>query len=395
MKNVILLLLAGALTLASCGKDDAPVAAESITLDKNTLSLKRGGSETLTATFLPSDATDKNVAWSCDKPEIATVDANGKVSALTPGFATVTATASGKSATCAVTVEPDVYAVFYDGTEAMTRKGYLWKNGEMQEQLPFHLPQCIYVADGDIYISGEYLEDGLAGCGYMKNGTLYPLDSKKSWYNNARRILISDGNIYVAGRSLPQHIPVATLWENGVAKLLETNRNSFANSVCISDKDVYAAGYVLGEGGEFKATYWKNGVAHELYPGAIHDIQVVNGVLYAAGRERDENGNDTAVLWTDGQKIYLPEGSVILDMYISDKGDIYAVGYEYKGDKREGRLWKNGNVTKFTTNGQGNTIAVYGDDVYISGQSDRQAVLWKNGIPTILPGVLAYSVFLY
>lgn len=394
MKNFILLLLAGALTLASCGKDDDPVAAESITLDKNTLSLKRGGSETLTATLLPGDATDKNVAWSCDKPEIATVDANGKVSALTPGFATVTATASGKSATCAVTVEPDVYVLSYDGTDVPTRKGYLWKNGEMQGQLPFYAPQSIYVADGDIYISGEYIEDGLGGCGYMKNGTLYPLDSKKSGYNNADMIRIFDGNIYVAGRSM-QHIPVATLWENGVAKLLETNRRSFAYSVCISDKDVYAAGYLYDEVSKFKATYWKNGVAHELCSGMIDDIQVVNGVFYARGRERDENGNDTAVLWTDGEKIYLPEGNVILDMYISDKGDVYAVGFESKGDKREGWLWKNGNVTKYTTNGQSNAIAVYGDDVYIAGKSDGQAVLWKNGIPTILPGVAATSLFVY
>lgn len=132
------------------------------------------------------------------------MDANGKVSALTPGFATVTATASGKSATCAVTVEPDVYVLFYDGTDVPTRKGYLWKNGEMQGQLPFYAPQCIYVADGDIYISGEYIEDGLGGCGYMKNGTLYPLDSKTSGYNNAYIIRIFDGNIcgrteYAAG----------------------------------------------------------------------------------------------------------------------------------------------------------------------------------------------------
>lgn len=393
MKNFILLFLASALTLASCGKDDDSVAAGSITLDKNTLSLKRGGSETLTATLLPDDATDKNVAWSCDKPEIATVDANGKVSALSPGFATVTATASGKSAACAVTVEPDVYVVGTDGSETMKRKAFLWKNGEMQEQLPLLFPQCIYVADGDIYISGEYLEDGLSGCGYVKNGTLYPLDSHKGWYNNARRICISDGNIYVAGRM--HQNSVATLWENGVAKPLETNRRSSANSVCISDKDVYAAGHIIVEG-KLKAAYWKNGVAHELVFGSIYGIQVVNGVIYAAGNETEENSNGTAVLWTDGQKIDLPEGSTALDMYVSDKGDIYAVGYEIKGDKREGRLWKNGNVTKLTTNGQANTIVLYGDDVYVAGQSDGQAVVWKNGIPTSLPGgYLAYSVFVH
>ena len=79
------------------------VAIESVTLDKNELTLNVGDEETLTATVAPDDATDKTVTWSSDNTAVATV-ANGKVTAVSAGTATITAKAGGKSATCTVTV---------------------------------------------------------------------------------------------------------------------------------------------------------------------------------------------------------------------------------------------------------------------------------------------------
>ena len=81
----------------------APVLVTSVTLNKSELSLYTGQSEILTATVQPEDATNKNVTWSSDKPEVATVE-NGEVTAKAAGTATITATADGKSATCTVTV---------------------------------------------------------------------------------------------------------------------------------------------------------------------------------------------------------------------------------------------------------------------------------------------------
>ena len=81
----------------------APVLVTSVTLNTSELSLYTGQSEILTATVQPEDATNKNVTWSSDKPEVATVE-NGEVTAKAAGTATITATADGKSATCTVTV---------------------------------------------------------------------------------------------------------------------------------------------------------------------------------------------------------------------------------------------------------------------------------------------------
>ena len=79
-----------------------------VSLDKTSLDLEVGDSETLTATVTPDKATNKDVTWKSDNESVATVDANGTVTAMGAGTATITATAadgSGKTAACTVTVE--------------------------------------------------------------------------------------------------------------------------------------------------------------------------------------------------------------------------------------------------------------------------------------------------
>ena len=108
MNKRLITILATLLCVAACAFGlvacNNTVAVESVTLDKTSVTLQVGGEETLTATVTPDNATDKAVTWSSDNTAVATV-ANGKVTAVSAGTATVTATAGGKSATCAVTVE--------------------------------------------------------------------------------------------------------------------------------------------------------------------------------------------------------------------------------------------------------------------------------------------------
>ena len=95
------------LSLGACSDDDGDddyVAVTSITLSKTTLSLEEGGEETLTATVLPENATNKTVTWLSDKTDVATVDSNGKVTAVAAGEATITAKAGEQTAKCEVTV---------------------------------------------------------------------------------------------------------------------------------------------------------------------------------------------------------------------------------------------------------------------------------------------------
>lgn len=82
-------------------------AVTEITLSPNTLSLKVGGTATLTATVKPDTATNKTVTFTSDKTEVASVDTAGKVTAKAVGSATITVKSGDKTATCKVTVDAD------------------------------------------------------------------------------------------------------------------------------------------------------------------------------------------------------------------------------------------------------------------------------------------------
>jgi len=76
-----------------------------VTLDKTTLNLVVNSTETLTATVIPDNASNKNVKWQSDNSSVATVN-NGIVTAKTVGKATITVTTEdgNKTASCIVTV---------------------------------------------------------------------------------------------------------------------------------------------------------------------------------------------------------------------------------------------------------------------------------------------------
>ena len=85
-----------------------------------------GGSAALSARVSPEAASDRAVAWSSSDRSVATVDKAGTVHGLRPGTATVSATAEGKSGTCAVTVKAKaigVTEVTLDRTELTLTEG--------------------------------------------------------------------------------------------------------------------------------------------------------------------------------------------------------------------------------------------------------------------------------
>lgn len=89
------------------------VAVTGVKLDKTEHTLAVGGTVTLVATVTPEGATNKKVSWKSDKTDIATVDENGKVTAVKAGVAKITVTTEDgkKTASCAITVKEDKVAV--------------------------------------------------------------------------------------------------------------------------------------------------------------------------------------------------------------------------------------------------------------------------------------------
>ena len=105
-----IVLITAIFVINGCAKDEQVDVTE-MTLSKTTLTLGVGGSETLTATVLPDNATNKTITWSSDKASVATVDANGKVTAVAVGTATLTAACGSKSASCQLTVSSTIVGV--------------------------------------------------------------------------------------------------------------------------------------------------------------------------------------------------------------------------------------------------------------------------------------------
>ena len=90
----------------------AAVPVTAITLNKTETSIKVGATETLSVTeVLPDNATDKTYTWKTSDESKATVDQDGKVTAVAAGTVTIYAEAndgSGVKGNCTVTVTPAI-----------------------------------------------------------------------------------------------------------------------------------------------------------------------------------------------------------------------------------------------------------------------------------------------
>ena len=88
------------------------VAVTGVSLSKSSITLETGQSSSVTASVLPSNATNKTITWTSSNSNIAKVDGNGKITAVSPGKATITATSNnGKKASLTVTVNAPLIAV--------------------------------------------------------------------------------------------------------------------------------------------------------------------------------------------------------------------------------------------------------------------------------------------
>ena len=101
---------------------------ESVTLDKTEGVLTVGNTVTVTATVTPDTATNASVTWTSSDEAIATVDSEGKITAVAPGTATITATSDSNpdaSAAYAVTVQAKkVVAPASTKTSSKSNSGY-------------------------------------------------------------------------------------------------------------------------------------------------------------------------------------------------------------------------------------------------------------------------------
>ena len=103
-------------------EDPEEIPVEEITLNTQNVTLEIGETSTLEATIIPDNATNKNVTWTSEDENIASVN-NGVVTAIGPGETTITVTTEDgqKTATCKITVTEEeeelISTISYDYTE--------------------------------------------------------------------------------------------------------------------------------------------------------------------------------------------------------------------------------------------------------------------------------------
>ena len=162
------------------------VPVSGVTLSQSEAVLTVGGTQTLTATVAPANATNKSVTWTTSNPSVATV-ANGVVTAVGVGSATITATTTNgaKTASCAVTVANPIAAASADGTIG----AFTDANGQTRLGIVATLGGKKYA----IGMSNETDISGLSGASTGKVGSI-------TYYNNAdaRAKFANNQNEYTA-----------------------------------------------------------------------------------------------------------------------------------------------------------------------------------------------------
>ncbi len=244
----------------------------------------------------------------------------------------------------------------------------------------------IYVDNLDVYISGDYVNDGSMAC-YWKNGIRTDLNTKNS---ETSSIYVSGSDVYVAGSYDTDCAPIACYWKNGTKIDLSKKHKDFAvytTGIKIVDQDIYVSGYY--EKGFLKSTacYWKNGVRTDLEKSnsCTNSIFVSGSDVYITGYYNNGK-DDIACYWKNGVRVELSQKESSAYSIFVNGSDVYVVGYYVnKNDISISCIWKNGEIIrKFNSDFTAETIYIDGNDIYLAGHSidgphnKGYACYWKN-----------------
>ena len=122
---------------ASCKITITDKGVDSMTLDPEKMTLEKGETRQVKAVISPEEAAGAAVLWSSSDPQVANVDENGNVTAISGGKATITAKAGSLEAQCEVTVKGDT--AVNPGTDEGSRS-----DGGAGTSDPYH--PALYVA---------------------------------------------------------------------------------------------------------------------------------------------------------------------------------------------------------------------------------------------------------
>ena len=125
--NLISVVLLTVICLASCSKKEetkaSKITIESISLNTTSGEMKPQEEFTLVANILPENAENKKIIWKSKDEKIATVDQEGKVTAITEGKTIITAYSdedNSKVADFSLTVKKDAEPITIISVESIS-----------------------------------------------------------------------------------------------------------------------------------------------------------------------------------------------------------------------------------------------------------------------------------
>lgn len=251
----------------------------------------------------------------------------------------------------------------------------------------------VYVSGSDVYVAG-ILDDRAT---VWKNNAIY---AQYDLGTVGLSIVVSNGDIYVAGRERFTNYNRAVYWKNGVKTTLPVTTNptngitdSNAMKIFVSGSTVYVTGAI-----NLKATVWVNGVINSLstvYFSLADGICVYGDYIYIAGYETisQETGKVKAKYWkrsittgaiTSSSLNTGLVGAAATSISVSS-GIVYVCGYQdYNATTqvpRKAVLWRNGISTILSNDAYAFDVKTFNDNVYVSGyRSQSEGIIWENGV---------------
>lgn len=398
---------------------------ESVTVLPATATLTMGDALQLDCAILPVLATDKTLGWLSNNTAVADVD-NGRVRALAPGYARITATSvdgSNKAGYCDVQVRAPipVTGVSLKSKMAIPLNRAVTLTAKIEPADAYNKTLSWTSSNTNIVAV-----DSVSGLMSAKAKGAAEITAKTQDGGYEATCSISVVNVYMAGGSLLFNRPQVLINDEYVRLLsqdqISGGMQGMVESMFITDAgDIYVSGWRRqGESGEADkiAMVWKNGGFYQdllntsnlnfnIFDLVVPSIAVSGGDVYAAGYCHSEDQTlDWPKLWKNGeeQDVEAMTRGRAYSLAPSNDG-VYMTGSTYvpnaPGPGQDAIVWKNGQIDKVLKRlgvyaNAGRAIAVSGNDVYVAGTSydydfangraSHYCALWKNDeAPRSLP----------